>query len=95
MKTMSSVPFSAIDHVQLAGPAGSEDVARRFYVDLLGMQEIPKPPLLAQRGGVWFASGDVQIHIGLRRIFALRERPIPRYVATITTARFARFDPLA
>ena len=33
------------------------------------MQELPKPPLLAQRGGVWFASGDVQIHIGIEQDF--------------------------
>ncbi len=66
---MSSQPFSAIDHVQLAAPAGSEDEARRFYRDLLGMQEVPKPPLLARRGGVWFASGDVQLHIGIEQDF--------------------------
>ena len=33
------------------------------------MQEIEKPPLLAKRGGVWFASGDVQIHIGIEQDF--------------------------
>ena len=33
------------------------------------MQEIPKPPLLARRGGVWFASGAVQIHIGIEQEF--------------------------
>lgn len=33
------------------------------------MQELPKPPLLAQRGGVWFASGEVQIHIGIEPDF--------------------------
>lgn len=69
MKSVSSVPFSAIDHVQLAAPPGSEDEARHFYVGLLGMREIAKPPLLAQRGGVWFASGEVQIHIGVERDF--------------------------
>jgi catechol 2,3-dioxygenase-like lactoylglutathione lyase family enzyme len=66
---MSCEPFSAIDHVQLAAPAGSEDEARRFYRDVLGMREIAKPPLLAKRGGVWFASGVVQIHIGIEADF--------------------------
>lgn len=55
--------------MQLAAPVGSEDEARRFYGKLLGMQEIPKPPLLASRGGVWFASGEVQIHIGVEQDF--------------------------
>ena len=66
---MTEIPFSSIDHVQLAAPAGSEDAARRFYSELLGMQEIPKPALLARRGGVWFASAEVQIHIGIEEDF--------------------------
>ena len=33
------------------------------------MKEIPKPPLLAKRGGAWFASGTVQIHIGVEENF--------------------------
>ena len=62
-------PFLAIDHVQLAAPPGCEQQARQFYVELLGMTEIPKPPLLAARGGAWFASGEVQIHIGVEPDF--------------------------
>lgn len=58
-------PFTAIDHVQLAMPARREDEARAFFCDVLGMTEIPKPPELAKRGGCWFASGDVQIHVGV------------------------------
>ena len=58
-------PFTAIDHVQLAMPVGEEEVARRFYVGPLGMTEIPKPPELAQRGGCWFASASVQVHLGV------------------------------
>lgn len=69
MNSANSPSFSAIDHVQLAAPVGSEDVARRFYGELLGMQEIAKPPLLAKRGGVWFASGEVQLHIGIEADF--------------------------
>lgn len=53
-----------IDHVQLAIPVGQEDVARRFYVGVLGMVEIPKPPLMAVRGGAWFRAGPVEIHVG-------------------------------
>jgi 4-hydroxyphenylpyruvate dioxygenase-like putative hemolysin len=42
-----SHPFTNIDHVQLAMPPGEEETARRFYHDLLGMVEIPKPAGLA------------------------------------------------
>jgi len=55
----------AIDHVQLAMPAGSESQARAFYADVLGLREIPKPQALAVRGGVWFGNGTVQLHLGV------------------------------
>jgi catechol 2,3-dioxygenase-like lactoylglutathione lyase family enzyme len=57
--------FTAIDHVQIAMPAGGEQKARAFYRDKLGMTELPKPPELAKRGGCWFASGNVQLHLGV------------------------------
>ncbi len=59
------VPFSSFEHVQLAMPAGKEEEARRFYLALLGMTELPKPAHLAERGGVWFASGELQLHLGV------------------------------
>jgi len=58
-----------IDHVQLAIPRGAEDLCRRFYVDLLGMEERPKPPALAGRGGLWLRSGDVELHLGVEDDF--------------------------
>jgi len=58
-------PFTAIDHVQLAMPAGEEGRARRFFVEILGMRELEKPAELRARGGAWFASGDVQLHLGV------------------------------
>lgn len=61
--------FLAIDHVQLAMPAGQEAVARSFFIGLLGMQEISKPAELAKRGGCWFQSGQVQIHLGVEADF--------------------------
>ena len=64
-----SVPFTAIDHVQLAMPAGGEGRAWAFYGDLLGMKEIAKPVALARRGGCWFESGGVQVHLGVEEDF--------------------------
>ena len=58
-----------IDHVQLAMPAGREGEARAFYSSLLGLPEVPKPEDLAKRGGVWFASSQVKIHLGVDREF--------------------------
>jgi hypothetical protein len=59
----------ALDHVQLSAPAGSEDVLRRFCLDALNMTELPKPPVLAARGGCWFAVGPVQLHYGIEQDF--------------------------
>jgi catechol 2,3-dioxygenase-like lactoylglutathione lyase family enzyme len=58
-----------IDHVQLAIPEGGEDQARSFYGYVLGLPEIPKPPELAKRGGCWFESAHVKIHLGVDPIF--------------------------
>ena len=58
-----------IDHVQLAIPVGGEPKARSFFVDLLGFEEIPKPERLAVRGGCWFRSGSVEIHVGVEEPF--------------------------
>ena len=60
----SPVPTS-IDHVQIVAPKGSEQAARAFFGELVGLTEIAKPKLLANRGGVWFAIGATQqLHIG-------------------------------
>jgi catechol 2,3-dioxygenase-like lactoylglutathione lyase family enzyme len=56
----------AIDHVQIAAPPGCEDAARGFYGELLGLTEVTKPLPLAARGGVWFAVGAQQLHIGVQ-----------------------------
>jgi len=59
-----------IDHVQLAMPAGGEDQARSFYHSVLGLPETPKPPEVVKRGGCWFESAHVKIHIGVDPKFA-------------------------
>ena len=71
---------SAIDHVQLAMPPGEEARARQFYGEVLGLTEVPKPPVLAARGGVWFAEGPVQLHLGVEADFrpAIKAHPALR-----------------
>lgn len=58
-----------IDHVQVAIPVGAENDARRFYVGVLGLVEVPKPPTMAARGGAWFEAGDVRVHVGVEDPF--------------------------
>ena len=72
----------AIDHVQIAMPAGGEDAARAFFGGLLGLVEIAKPPSLAGRGGCWFALGGRELHLGVEGDF----RPAKKaHVALATT----------
>jgi catechol 2,3-dioxygenase-like lactoylglutathione lyase family enzyme len=74
---MAERPFSDIDHVQLAMPVGGEESARRFYRDLIGMVELSKPPELARRGGCWFGSGGVQVHLGVEIDFRAAKKAHP------------------
>jgi catechol 2,3-dioxygenase-like lactoylglutathione lyase family enzyme len=88
------MPLLSVDHVQLAMPAGGEDDARGFYRDLLGLPETPKPPHLAKRGGCWFESDAVKIHLGVEQDFrparkahpALLVRDLPSLVKTLRDA---------
>lgn len=57
-----------VDHVQIAMPPGGEALARAFY-GLLGLEEIAKPANLQPRGGVWFQSGNLQLHLGVDQAF--------------------------
>ncbi|MEA3066208.1 MAG: hypothetical protein QOJ27_2669 [Sphingomonadales bacterium] len=59
----------AIDHIQIAIPAGGEDLGRAFFGELLGLAEIPKPAAMAARGGCWFDLGGTQIHLGAEADF--------------------------
>ena len=54
-----------LDHVQLAIPPGGEPAARRFYGELLGFAEVPKPEAMRGRGGLWFQAGPIGIHLGI------------------------------
>ena len=67
----------ALDHVQLAMPAGGEDEARNFYIGLLGFAEVAKPATLAGRGGCWFEAGAVRLHMGVERDFVPAKKAHP------------------
>jgi catechol 2,3-dioxygenase-like lactoylglutathione lyase family enzyme len=56
--------LQAIDHVQAVMPAGGEEQARACYVALLGLPETPKPADIGSRGGCWFGTGAIRLHLG-------------------------------
>jgi len=77
---MTDAPFTAIDHIQLAMPAGGEETARRFYADVLGMIELQKPQELAKRGGCWFERGLLKIHLGVEKNFVPARKAHPAFL---------------
>ena len=72
----------SIDHVQIAMPVGDEEQARAFYVGVLGFTEIPKPEELARRGGVWFLSQNVQLHLGVEADFHPARKAHPAFLVS-------------
>ncbi|MFG3169524.1 VOC family protein [Streptomyces sp. NPDC048200] len=82
--------LTAVDHVQLAAPPGSEDRLRAYYVHALGMTETPKPPTLAARGGCWFRAGAVQLHLGVDTGFRPAKKAHPGLRVTGIDAYAAR-----
>ncbi len=66
---MITVSITALDHIQIAMPAGAEEAARQFYNGVLGLVEIAKPPNLAVRGGVWFSGAGFGVHLGVEDDF--------------------------
>ena len=79
-----------IDHVQLAIPPGGEAAARRFYAEVLGLTEVPKPEAMRARGGMWFQAGPVQIHLGIEDGMHASAKMHPALVVTELDAWKAR-----
>ena len=72
--------IEGIDHIQLAMPAGQEEPARFFYSGILEIPEVPKPPELAKRGGVWFESDQVKVHLGIDPEFHPARKAHPAFL---------------
>jgi catechol 2,3-dioxygenase-like lactoylglutathione lyase family enzyme len=71
------VRLIGLHHVQLAMPTGEENKARAFYTGLLLLREVEKPAALAGRGGCWFESGTLRIHLGVETQFAPARKAHP------------------
>mgnify|MGYP003327040061 CR=1 FL=1 len=56
---VAPISVRSLDHVTIV----VKDLAasRTFYVDALGMQEVPRPDF--SFAGLWFQAGETQIHL--------------------------------
>ena len=57
--------ITTVDHVNITAPRAKEAEVLHFYRAILGLSEIPKPEPQRSRGGAWFQTGAVQVHISL------------------------------
>jgi catechol 2,3-dioxygenase-like lactoylglutathione lyase family enzyme len=81
-----------LDHVQLAMPAGRENEARQFYQGLLGIPEVAKPPHLAARGGCWFETLRLKVHLGVDRDFVPARKAHPAFIVQDLKALVASLE---
>jgi len=56
------ITFKRLNHVQICIPKGAEADARKFYCDLLDLEEIEKPKDLKKNGGFWLKIADIELH---------------------------------
>jgi catechol 2,3-dioxygenase-like lactoylglutathione lyase family enzyme len=85
----------ALDHVQLAMPVGRETEAEAFYRDVLGFAVPQKPEPLASRGGRWFASGNVRVHLGVEDDFRPARKAHPALLVEDFDDLIAKLDASA
>jgi catechol 2,3-dioxygenase-like lactoylglutathione lyase family enzyme len=70
----------AIHHIQLAMPPGREAEAEAFYAGLLGVPRVRKLHNLERRGGCWFRSEAVEIHLGIDHQFVPAHKAHPAFL---------------
>jgi catechol 2,3-dioxygenase-like lactoylglutathione lyase family enzyme len=75
---------AGLDHAFITIPSGGEGDARRFYGELLGLEEIPKPAGLGTPG-LWFQAGGQELHLGAYDDHVAPKRPHPGFRAESVT----------
>lgn len=73
----------AFHHVQMAMPAGQEEMARGFYGGILGLTEAAKPKSLQKRGGCWFEAGEIRVHLGVETPFVAARKAHPAFLVDL------------
>ncbi len=81
-----------VDHVQIAMPVGGEPAAIEFYAGLLGLEQLPKPAELAARGGCWFATPTLHVHLGADPDFSPEKKGHPAFIVSDRVELAARLE---
>src|SRR5699024_12851018 len=74
-----------LEHVAGRVASGGESETRKFYQNVVGMQETEEPSALADRGGCWFRSYSgaavvAELHLGVETPFMPAKKAHPGLV---------------
>jgi hypothetical protein len=86
------MPIKALDHIQLAMPAGRKAEARAVDAGLLGFPERPKPTNLAGRGGCWFEGGTIKAYLGVEADFRPARKAHPAFIVEDLASLIAQLN---
>ena len=59
---------ASLHHINVTVPRSVEEVAKHFYGDVMGLQEVPKPEASRARGGAWYQLGQMQLHLSIEEL---------------------------
>lgn len=71
-----------VDHIQLAMPPSSGEVARSYFVSVLEMEEDTKPEPLRSIGGYWFRKDGVILYLGVEDGFIAQKKAHPVFIVS-------------
>lgn len=70
-----SIQITRINHITYNAPSGSEAKVKKFFGDVLGLQEVPIPKALEGIYEItWFKLGDQTLHIEYIKNFKVHEK---------------------
>lgn len=68
------IDIKRLDHIMLCIPEGTENEARKFYGDVLGLEELTDLGYAIPNRAIWFQMGDIQLHIRAENVHNLSQR---------------------
>jgi catechol 2,3-dioxygenase-like lactoylglutathione lyase family enzyme len=81
------IEFIHADHIHICVPPERLEEAKKFYVDIIGLEQIERPDKIFLNAGYWFNIGNIQLHIGVEPVLARSIRHTAFEVADVAAAR--------
>jgi catechol 2,3-dioxygenase-like lactoylglutathione lyase family enzyme len=81
------ITFKRADHINISVPPERLEEARKFYTEVLGLEQIERPDKIFGSRGYWFNIGDIQLHISCEQTLPRSTRHTAFEVTDIAAAR--------